>query len=141
MIDNNKLYNRWKSLRSEAKEDCKAIDQTDLRKQDFDSVSKNIKWLNYLYEWKEAYIKVEIARANLWRELHEWYREEYNYRLERKDLILYVETDERYIETNEKCQIMKGIISYCEEVSDKIKQKGWEVKAFIDYTKFMEGRI
>lgn len=136
------LYERWADLREQAKEDCSAIDQTDLRNKDFNLADSNIKWLNHLYDWKEKWIKLEKLRKISYREMYEFYRDEYNHRLDRKeDMQLFIESDERYIELNEKVQIIKGIISYCEGVSDKLQQKQWEIKAYIDYLKFMEGRV
>ena len=136
------LYARWAELRAQAKQDCSAINQTDLRKKDFNLADHHIKWLNHMYDWKEKYIKLEKMRKELYRELFEFYRDEYPHRLDRKeDLQLFIESDERYSMLNEKVQIIKGIITYSEGVCDKLKQKQWEIKAFIDYVTFMEGRV
>lgn len=136
------LYDRWAELRKESKLDCSSITQTDLRIKDFNLADVNGKWLNYLYEWKELFIRQEQARKKVYREMYEWYRDEYPHRLDkREDMQLFIESDERYLVLNEKVQIIQGIISFCEGVSKNLQQKQWEIKAFIDYVKFMEGQV
>lgn len=136
------LYDRWAELRKESKLDCSSINQTDLRIKDFNLADVNGKWLNYLYEWKELFIRQEQARKKVYREMYEWYRDEYSHRLDkREDMQLFIESDERYLVLNEKVQIIQGIISFCEGVSKNLQQKQWEIKAFIDYVKFMEGQV
>ena len=134
-----RLYDKWNDLKTQAKEDCKNLNISNLE-QDFDLVGHSIKWLNFFQDWKRVLITLEIKRKKIKRELTEYYRLEYNMRLETKDeLLLFIETDDKYISILEQTQIVNSILIFCESVLDKLKMKSYEIKNWIDYQKFING--
>ena len=134
------LHEKWDELKKQAKADCSKIDISNLE-QDFNLSSMHIKWLNYQQDWIRAMIKMESAARQIKREVTEFYKYEYEGTFDSKDQFqLFVETDKRYIELHERCQVIKAIANYCENVCDRLKSKGWEIKSWIDYQKFIHGQ-
>jgi len=134
-----RLHGKWDELKSEAKKDCISINKEDMR-EDFNLSGLRMKWLNTQQDWLKAYFNIEMKRKQLQRELIEYYKYDYNGSFDGKDQFnLFVETDSRYVSILQQTQIMKAIIDYCENVGKRLDNKGWEIKNFLEYQRFMAG--
>lgn len=99
-----------------------------------------MKWLGYFQDWQRVFISLEIKRKQIKRELTEYYKVESNLRLDTKDeMSLFIETDDRYVHLLEQTQIVKSMLIFCETVMDKLRGKSFEVKNWIDWSKFQSG--
>jgi len=133
------IYNKWDDLKKQAAEDCKAINKAKLD-QEFNLSELQMKWLNYHADWQRVYFIIENKRRKLKRELYEYYKIDFNIKIDTKDdLTLFIESDEKFVEILNSSQIVKSIVTYCENVIDKLKTKAWEIKNWIDYQKWVSG--
>lgn len=135
----SRLYEKWTDLKEQSRTDCSAINISNLQ-QDFNLAGLNMKWLGYFQDWQRVFISLEIKRKQIKRELTEYYKVESNLRLDTKDeMSLFIETDDRYVHLLEQTQIVKSMLIFCETVMDKLRGKSFEVKNWIDWSKFQSG--
>lgn len=135
----SRLYSKWEDLKVQAKKDCISI-RKDQLEQDFDLAGLSIKWLNYQHDWQRVRISLESKRKKIQRELIEYYKMESNMRFDTRDeLTLFIETDEKYVSILEQTTVVKAMIEYCITVIDKLHAKGFEVKRWLDYQKWITG--
>lgn len=135
----SRLYDKWEDLKSQAKSDCTGINR-DRLEQDFNLADLNIKWLNYQQDWQRILFSLESKRKRVNRELIEYYKLEYNMKFDTKDeLFLFIETDDKYVSLLEQVNVVKALVTYCVDVIDKLKGKSWEIKNWIDWSRWKTG--
>lgn len=133
-----KIYSKFEEMKKEAVEDCKF----DKNKMDtaFNITNKVVKWINLKSEWSKVFRTLETNRKNAWRKRYEYYQTEYALKLSTKEeYTLFIESDPLYVDYMNLSLTVKEIIQYIDSVLDALKQKGYEVKNFIDYNKFING--
>lgn len=139
-IKNEKIVEKFKNLKNEAEIDCR-INKEDLL-NDIKTSELLVKWLNKRVDWVKLYNQIELERKKIYRNLYEYYNLEYQLKIDTKEqLNLMISTDENYIDINNKAILIKEIIEYIENVIEILKQKGWDIKNFIDYLKWTNGHI
>lgn len=145
MIDTKKestltrLYSKWEDLKGQAKQDCCSI-RKDQLEQDFDLAGLSIRWLNHQHDYQRLFMSLEAKRRRTQRDLTEFYKMESNMRFDTKDeMLLFIETDERYISILEQSKVAECIVKYCISVLDKLHAKGFEVRRWIDYQQWIHG--
>jgi len=134
-------------LRTEAAEDCKPINQADLNLNDFNKSALEIKWLNYRADYKADYQKQISFQKKMYRELFEFYTFDYNLKLNREQINTFIETDDRFGHIMDRALVLENIVDYCidfivdycSDLLERLKNKGFEVKNYIEYNKWMAG--
>lgn len=135
------LYEKWDEYRKQSAIDCTEIDKGEFA-SNFNLSGLTIKWLGIQYDWKKAFIQLENKRLKLKRELVEFYKVDYNLKFDTRDeLMLFVETDDRYITILEKTQVISAIIEFCGDTIKKLEGKSWEIKNYLDYLRWTKGQL
>lgn len=132
------LYGKWNELKSKATADLSPIHKGDLDK-DFNITQHRIKWLNIQSDWKQAYIVMEDKRKNVKKELTTFYKEEVDRKLDKEELSLYIDTDDKYVTLLQKVTIIKAIIDYCGDVIDALQGKHWEISNYLKWRVYVDG--
>lgn len=132
------ILDRFKKLQQEAKTDI-IFDKSKLGSQ-FDSTIKISRWIDKRYQWLNLYRALEHKRLLAWKQAYEFYKTEYNLRLETKEEIKnMILTDPNYSEIGSLCQLVSDIIDFIDSTIENLKQRQWEMKTFFEYLKFTHG--
>lgn len=134
-----KIYLKFKMLKDEAKVDCKFDKET--MADAFNNAVTISKWIVYKTEWARVHRDYEEARKKIYRKLYEYYQTEYRLKLNTKDEYnLFIESDPQYTEELSKSLVTKEAIQFIDSVIDTLKTKGYEIKNYIEWEKFKNGR-
>lgn len=134
----DKLYNAFKKIREDAKEDC-FFDRTELESS-FDNTNKLMKYIDMKVEWNRVYRKFETDRKEQYKKTYTFYQTEYPLKLNTKDdYQIFIESDSHYVSIFNQCQIVKEILTFIDSVMDTLKGRAFEVKHALDYEKFKNG--
>lgn len=137
MID--KIYDKFKKLKDEAAEDCK-FDRANIENS-FDNTNKLMKWINKKSEWNKVLRSFELERKDKYRSTYEFYAKDFQMKLNSKDEYqLFIESDPNYLDIHMKCQVVKDILAYIDSVIDNLKGRAWEMKLFMQYLEFINGK-
>ena len=117
-----KIYGKLKQLQEEAKEDIR-VDKAQLESQ-FDSAGKVVKWLNKKSDWQQVSNSLESKKKEAWRKAYEYYRTEYNLKLNSKEeYTMMIESDPSYSTLLLECQAVKEVIEYIHAVIEALKSR------------------
>ena len=134
------IHERWTELRKDAKKDLSPINASTIL-QSFNLSEQSIKLLNFQGDWQKVYLQLDSRVKLKRRELVEYYTLEFNMRFDTKDeKSLFIETDENLIEMIEKKNLIYTIVQYCEDVIGQLKSKGFLIKNYIDYSRYIYGQ-
>jgi len=139
-----KLREKYKEMRKEAKLDTKSFDP-DFMDMNTDLAISGIKskWLNYKYDYLIKLNQLEEYRNQIRRDLFEFYKSKDNgldIKLETKEeLHLFIDSDKSYKNQLSLCGLVNIIIEYCNSVIKILEQKSWEIKNYIDFKKYTLG--
>jgi hypothetical protein len=134
-----KVNEMFKKLRVQAELDCK-FDKARMESQ-FDNTLCTCKWINYKAEWNEIYRVHDMNRKEVYRKLYYFYKVESELKITTKDeLDLFITSDKQYTELHMLTTTMKEVIKYIEDIVDVLKAKNFEIKRFIEYQQFINGR-
>lgn len=135
----DKIYNKYAELKEKAKEDCK-FDKSQIENS-FDSTTKKIWWINQKTEWNRVYREIESRRKDQYKKTYEFYYKEFPMKLNSKEEYnLYIETDPAYSDIYNQSLVIKEIILYIDSVLDSLKDRGWEIKNFLQWLQFSNGQ-
>jgi hypothetical protein len=83
----------------------------------------------------------EEKRKKHYRTLYEFYQTDYPLKLSTKDEYnLFIESDPAYVDHYAITQTVKEVIQYIDSIIDTLKNKQWEIKTYLEYQKFINGR-
>lgn len=133
------LQSKHDELKVEAAKDCKPINQANLNLNDFNKTALEVKWLNYRADYVRMAQQHRAFLKAMYRELYEFYTFDYNLKLGKEQLQTFIETDERYSQILDRALVLENIVDYCSDILDKLKNKGFEIKNYIDYNKWIKG--
>lgn len=128
-------------LKKEATVDCQPINQKNLNLNDFNKTALEVKWLNYRSDYVRMAQKHRAFLKAMYRELYEFYTFDYNLKLSKEQIQTFIETDERYSQILDRALVLENIVDYCSDILDKLKNKGFEIKNYIDYNKWIKGYV
>jgi hypothetical protein len=133
-----KIYQKYKSLKIDAKNDC-TLDKTNLNEA-FTVTNCLIKWITIKTEWSRVYRDFEEKRKKQYRASYEFYHTDFPMKLDTKEQYnIFIESDPAYVTLLHECLTIKEILQFVDSVLDTLKNKQWEIKAFIEYQKFING--
>lgn len=134
-----KIYTKFKELKEEAKTDC-SINKEDLSKS-FNVTQNLIKWITKKTEWTRVHRDFEEKRKKTYRKLYEFYDVEHPKKLSTKtEYELFIETDPQYTDCFNNSVVTKEIIQFIESTIETLKNKQWEIKHYLSYQEFINGR-
>lgn len=135
-----KIYGKLKQLQEEAKEDIR-VDKAQLESQ-FDSAGKVVKWLNKKSDWQQVSNSLESKKKEAWRKAYEYYRTEYNLKLNSKEeYTMMIESDPSYSTLLLECQAVKEVIEYIHAVIEALKSRGWDVSNLSKHLQWTRGHM
>ena len=135
-----KIYIKYAALRAEAKEDC-AWDKTKLDATGFNVTMCISKWINKKCEWNMKSREFEMKRLKIYRQLYDFYDTESPKKLSTKtEYELFITSDSGYVNCFNESATIKEVVEYIESVIKLLKDKQWEVKNYVEYQKFINGR-
>lgn len=97
------------------------------------------KWLRYFTNEKALWLKMEKHRRKLFRDLHEYYLTEYSFSIKPNQVHYYIESDKKYNDILYKIEMQEHIIKTLETILNKIKNVSWDIKNYIEWSKFVNG--
>ncbi len=133
------LQSRHDELKIEATQDCRPINQRDLNQRDFNKTALEVKWLNYRSDYVRLAQQHRAFLKSMYRELFEFYTFDYNLKLNKEQIQTFIETDDRYSQILDRALVLENIVDYCSDILERLKNKGFEVKNYIDYNKWIKG--
>jgi hypothetical protein len=133
------IYGKYKSLKDESKADCQFNKET--MEDAFNNAVTISKWITYKSEWVRIHRGYEEERKKIYRKLYEYYQTEYHLKLNTKEeYTLFIESDPQYTEMMNQSQVTKEVILFIDSIIDTLKTKGYEIKNYIEWKKFINGR-
>jgi len=147
MTDTNKtktrleeIYTRYDILMKEFKEDC--IFHKENMETQFNVTMLSSKWITYTSEWNMLYRALEQKRKEIYRKLYQYYRLESPLKISTKaELDLFIESDPQYTTIYQECQVIKEVIEFCKTGVEHMRNKAFEITRFIDWQKFINGKL
>jgi len=134
----DKIIEKFQELKAKSVSDVK-FDRGSLEKS-FDCTMKIAWWINMRTEWSKAFRTYEYKRNNAWKKAYEYYRTEYQLKLETKEEFkLMVDSDPDYFEAAELTKLVQEIINFIDSVIDNMKARQWEIKNCMEWQKFTNG--
>lgn len=98
------------------------------------------KWLRYYYEERDSLIKAEKNLKSLYKEKFYYYKDDYDHKLDVKQIAWHIETDNEYSTKLYRVNLRKEIIDFIEKIIRRINSFSFDVKNIIEYTKFKNGQ-
>jgi hypothetical protein len=132
-----KIQEKLQELKKEAKVDC-IIDKTDL----FSIFNTTLmeKWIRKRVEWSKLTRSYEEKRKDKFRSLYQYYKTDFELKLSTKEEYqLFIESDSSYVVILSLSLSTKEVVKYIDDVIDTIKSRGWEIKNYLEYIKFVNG--
>lgn len=134
------IYRKFKELKTQAEIDC-TLDKTNLDTTGFNVTMNLSKWITYKTEWNRQFREFEEKRKKTYRKLYEFYDVESPRKLSTKtEYDLFIESDPGYVDDFNNSAVLKEGIQYIDSVIEILKNKQWEVKNWLEYQKFINGR-
>lgn len=134
-----KLYLKYAELKNEAEQDC-LFNKADVMQTGFNHSQLLIKWINKKSEYTKLFRSIEEKRKKSYRDLFEFYKNDYPIKLSTKEeYTLFIESDKNYVEHLNISLTVKEIIQFIDATMDIIRQKGYDVKNYIEWSKFVNG--
>jgi len=133
------IYERYNMLKAESKADC----FWDKQKLDsaFNITMSLSKWINIKCEWDTLLRGYEAKRIKHYRELYEFYDIESPRKLTTKtEYDLFITSDPGYVDIYNLTCTVQEVVNYIKSVIAALTEKKWEVKTYIEYLKFINGR-
>jgi hypothetical protein len=126
-------------LKKEAEADCN-FDRTKME-VNFNVTMAICKWLNYAQDWKNTLRALENKQLEIKRNRFEFYKKEFHLSLDNKmEVELFINSDKEFMEINNIYCLVKELIQYIKDVIENLKGKGFEMKRWIDYSNFINGK-
>lgn len=135
----DRIFAKFKEIKDEAEQDLK-IDRTALYSPDFNT-DIHMRWIRRKTEAQNLFKRIEIQRKEKYRTLFEYYKTDYPLKLNSPaEYQLFIESDENYVLIYNCSLTVKELVEYISAVLDAIKSRGWEIKQFLDYQRFLNGQ-
>lgn len=133
-----KIEEKLKALRKEAKEDCvvnrKKLDTA------FDNTEKVMKWIDRKVDWNLLVKELERNLSKTKRELFEFYRKDYPLKLDSAaELNMMITSDDQYIALEREMVMAEAVQKFIGHVIETLKARAWEIKGICEYQKFIHG--
>lgn len=134
-----KVYKKFADIKKEAENDCSFNKLT--MENAFSNSSLISKWITKKMEWTRVLRDLDLKRKKAYRDRYEFYQTDYPLKLSTKEeMNLFIETDEAYVESHNLCMTIKEVIGYIDSTIDALKTRGFEIKNFIEWEKFKNGK-
>lgn len=131
------LKYKFSELRKQGDLNCRSIDENNMGIAIAEFKSK---WLNIRYDYTVLYQETEEKRKNLRRDLYEFYKIDYQLKIDtREELNLFIESDKRYKDIYKNSLLIKNFIDYCDSIIETLEKKSWALKTMLEWRKFNEG--
>jgi len=133
----DKISEKFLQIQNQFKIDCK-INRSD----PFDRFNTELleKWIRRRTEWSKLCKAYEDKKKERFRSLYEYYKTDFDVKLSTKDeYSLFIESDASYTTINTLYQNTKEVLVYIDAIVDTLKQRQWEIRAYIDYLKWSNG--
>lgn len=119
------------------------IDDTELDIESKRTPELHNKYLKIYNNFNLMLKKARADRKRLYREKWEYYSGKseipFEYKVLRQDLGIYLDADEDLLKLDSKVEYLETVVNYLDSVIKQITRRGFEIKAAIDWKKFVEG--
>lgn len=129
---------KFEDLKNEAENDLN-LDETNIKQKSLENSRIYTKWLNYFREVSKAYKEIEDKKNKKYRELYEYYRDDYSIKLKTNEIDIYVKSEQEFITLNRQLNNYKSILEYIEGVLKEISRMNFNIKNYIEWQKFQNG--
>lgn len=132
------LEAKMQEMKEKAEKDC-AFDRNDLGNQ-FNNTSAMMWWIAKKLEYSKAFHELELKRKRAAVKVHRSYKTESSLKLTDKEIWMYVEQSNQYVEDDQLCKIVKDIMNFIDGIIDALKSKNFEVNRYMKYLEFINGK-
>lgn len=119
------------------------IDDTELDIEALKIPQLHSKYLNLYSDFNLIKEKAEGDHKKIIRELWEFYsgksEEPFHIKLLKQDVIMYIESDERYLRCLNKVKYYTTIVNYLKEVITNINNRSYAIRNALEWRKFLNG--
>lgn len=119
------------------------IDDTELDIEALKIPQLHSKYLNLYSDFNLIKEKAEGDQKKIIRELWEFYsgksEEPFHIKLLKQDVIMYIESDERYLRCLNKVKYYTTIVNYLKEVITNINNRSYAIRNALEWRKFLNG--
>lgn len=128
----------FKKLRKEVNNDL-TITKENVLEKSLQVPKLYSKYLNIFIALFRRYKALIEEKDVLYKKLYHEYKYEFKYELKNTEVNLYIKGDEKFMLKCSEINDVEHILKYFEKILENIKQISFNVKNFIDYTKFLNG--
>lgn len=121
-----------KEFKEQVKEELKL---RDLESNNLTNISFQHQYLQYYIEHKHLLLKLDTMRDNVYKELYEHYRFNYNIDLSTKELELYIRADEKFKKINETVKKKELEVEYLESIVKLFGNRNFSIKNALEFQK------
>lgn len=119
------------------------IDDTELDTEALKIPQLHSKYLNLHSDYTLLKEKTEADQKKIIRELWEYYsgksEEPFHIKLLKQDVVMYIESDERYQKNLNKLKYYTTIVNYLKEVITNINNRSYAIRNALEWRKFLNG--
>lgn len=119
------------------------IDDTELDTEALKIPQLHSKYLNLHSDYTLLKEKAEADQKKIIRELWEYYsgksEEPFHIKLLKQDVVMYIESDERYQKNLNKLKYYTTIVNYLKEVITNINNRSYAIRNALEWRKFLNG--
>ena len=106
----------------------------------FDNTEKVMRWIDRKVKWVKLLRILEIELRQKRRALYEFYKVDFNMKLDNRDeMNLFITSDPQYCDVEDKYIMCQTVKKFIDATIDTLKARAWEVKGFAEYQKFIHG--
>ena len=98
------------------------------------------KWLRYFYEERNNLIQAQKQLLSLYRIKYYYYKDDYDHKLELKQIAWHIESDEEYSKKLYNVNLRKEVVSFIEKTIRRITSFSFDIKNIIEHLKFTNGQ-
>lgn len=137
-------------LQEMAKKDL-FMDKSELVNESLKTPSLHNKWLNIFIECKKTLHELQKNHSLLYRSLWLYYsgkapasvykEKPFDVKLLKTDVKMFIETDEGYLESEQKLKNLQTMLNFIEATIGEINKRSFHIKNAIDMLKFENGEM
>lgn len=147
----NSIVKKMADIQAEAAKDL-VIDKGDPGGESLRTAQLHSKYLNYLMDAKIELVRMTSAFNKLRKAKWEYYSgrmsqedllarkwEPFQHKILKQDIDLYLDSDEELIAINTTISYQNELITYLDHTLKAVNNRQWNIRSYIDWTKFTNG--
>jgi len=106
-----------------------------IEEENLSNQSKQHYYLQILVDKKRQFYKLESIKTNIFKELYQYYKFEYDYNLKGSEIEIYIKADPKFKRPHDLSREVSLEIEYLEQVVKSFQNRAFAIKNMIDIKK------